>query len=272
MNYVLVGIAVIFVCFVLWALINGNDFKSKPKEEKKSVSTPPPKNDDFVLVTQEKPKKVKIKKKEEKVSGETQVVPVFTKTQTENETKSVEEDEKEALYQKYVEQERKNDSSDANTDKTEPLPITEKDIEKRIEQIRKNNFESTDGNNDNKNKSIDQNYYGFGIGAGSHHIHGSLRDPNFDPWPDENKQSNFNKPDFMKGNFNGLIDEDDDDIDLAAIDRLMGNSNPFQRRSGLGGGSVKSNLSSSRRFTGEDIVVGQAFGTRKGSVGSSDIN
>lgn len=269
MNYVLVGIAVVFICFMFWAIISGNDFKSKPKEEKKKEATPPPpKTDDFVLVTQEKPKKVKIKKKEEKVNGETRVEPVFAKTETETETKNVEDEEKEELYKKYVE--KQNDGSENREEKPEPLPITEKDIEKRIEQIRKNNFESTDEQID-KNKSTDQNYYGFGIGAGTHHVHGSLRDPNFDPWPDENKKSNFNDSNFSKGNFNGLIDADDDEIDMAAIDRLMGGTNPFPRRSGLGGGSVKSNLSS-RRFSGEDIVVGQAFGTRKGVVDPTDKN
>ena len=264
MIYVLIGLIFIFICFVVWALVKGNSFSTK-KEEKKENPAPAPKTtDEFVVTKEEKPKKVKIKKKEEKVKGEPKVVHVFEKDNTESDQTTNEESDKDEIYKKYVKESegeiKQENKPQPNEENEEIAPLRARSEEERIAQIRRDNFEATD----NKNLS-DQTYYGFGVGASGHN-HGSLRDPNFNPWPDENVGEG--KLDFpLASDFNEL--ENDDMFDMSLIDKIM--SNRANKRSGLGGGSVKSHLGK-RRITGEDIVIGQTVGTRKGAVDPTDVN
>lgn len=271
MEYVLVGIAVLFVCFVLWAIIKGNDFKSKEKEKKDTPPPPTNNNDEFIFVTQEKPKKVKIKKKEEKVDGDPVIVPVFAKQeQNSGEQQNNIIDEKEELYKQYIEKngvDKKNEEIAPKNGATR-LPVTDRDIEKRIEEIRRNNFEATSVP-EPKAKVQETSYYGYGIGAGGHN-HGSLRDPNFDPWPNENKANSNGKYSFDDDN--SLFDDEDDDvIDMEAIDRIMSGSSFPKRTSKLGGGSVKQNLGN-RKLSGGDMMIGQTIANRKGVINPFDDN
>ena len=308
MIYVFIGLVVMFVWFTVWAVVKANDFKSKPKEEKKEAAPPPPpQTDEYVFVTQEKPKKVKIKKKEkeEKVKGEAQVVSVFKSTEKADEEKPA-TDDREELYQKYIAQENGAEGDmesgadgsgargDAGVRRPQPLPLLDRDIERRIAQIRRDNFEATDKpQSDGESFKDEPTYYGFGVGS-SAHDHGSMKDPNFDPWANENKAAPLSPrgAGLSRRDYGDLLDDDDDFVDFEAIDRIMNNrphmgpgsrprpsgfgmrdfdrpslsipeidlaERPMQSR--VGGGSVKSQLSG--KSLGESIVVGQAIGNRK---------
>lgn len=310
MIYVFIGLVVMFVWFTVWAVVKANDFKSKPKEEKKEAAPPPPppQTDEYVFVTQEKPKKVKIKKKEkeEKVKGEAQVVSVFKSTEKADEEKPAAIDDREELYQKYIAQENGADGDtksgadgsgardDAGARRPQPLPLSDRDIERRIAQIRRDNFEATDKpQGDGDGIKDEPTYYGFGVGS-SAHDHGSMKDPNFDPWANEAKAVPVSPrgAGLARRDYGDLLDDDDDFVDFEAIDRIMNNrphmgpgsrprpsgfgmrdfdrpsfsipefdltERPMQSR--VGGGSVKSQLSG--KSLGESIVVGQAIGNRK---------
>lgn len=265
MVYVLIGLLVVFAFFTIWALTKGNSFSTK-KEEKPVVL--PPKNDDFVPIVEQKPKKVRFKKKEEKIKGESQVVQVFAGEEKEKvKPDDAQEKEKDELYYKYINQQnfaQKNEEDD-KLDTCEgsrfdrPAALTEKDVERRAEELKRGNFQATSST---INKNSETSYYGFGVGAGGH-SHGSMRDPNFNPWPDEGQD--FSRDDGFKsaGSISDYLGPDDDIFDMAAIDRLM--AERPQRKSGLGGGSVKSNISQGRRgMSAEDIIISQAIGSRRG--------
>lgn len=262
MVYVLVGLFTVFLGFVIWALVKGNSFSVK-KEEKHNVVLPP-KEEDFVPIVEQKPKKVKIKKKAEKVSGDSQVVKVFEgEEKTLEKTNDSAEREKDAVYQKYISQkdfkERFGVGENDNLDACEgsrferPQALSERDVERRAHELKRSSFESASAQ---MSKNSESAYYGFGVGAEGR-THGSMRDPNFNPWPDEDIEKNS----LYGGKIDRFIDDDDDILDMAAIDRLMAER---PRKSGLGGGSIKNELADARRgLSAKDIAIAQAIASRR---------
>lgn len=293
MQYVFLGVGVIFLIFALWAIINANSFKL-PESAKNSP--PPPKDVDYVFVKEEKPKKVKIKREEEKIKGESRVEKVFEGEENNSKVEPVnydEEKEKDELLQKYLNE--MNGEKEETKPKQQAAEIDDDDfdaeIERRIAEIRARNGLSPKAENRQSESrdfedvaintqqapaqsaglSGEPNYYGFGIGL-SGHTHGSLKDPNFDPWAGETSslnQASFNRP--IDDNF--IIDEDD--IDDIAFDRMMrgsmfdrralmpegfGPNGPIERRSRIGGGSVSGQVTSRKRPNLTDIIVGDAIG------------
>ena len=199
MIYVFVGLCAVFAYFVLWALVKANSFKGLAKE--KAVATPIVNDEQYVVLKEDKPKKVKIKKKEEKVQGEAQIVKVFENEDKPSEVRTdySEEKEKDELLQRYLNDEEnlKNGNGsvvNGSSQATQSEDDFDKEIERRIAEIRRKS--QADDNfvgslsakeaetNASRTGEVEPNYYGFGVGL-SKHNHGSMKDPNFNPWPDE---------------------------------------------------------------------------------------
>ena len=262
MVYVLIGIFAIFIIFAIWAIKEANDFKAKKKEKEPEPDKPKiPDEPTFEIPKEKKEKKVKIKKKEKPAKTKDDgsvVVPVFEDKQspaTSNNFDDVNDD----LYKHYNVNENQNQNNSGGRN------LDDFDIDKKIEEIRRTArpqpAQSSSGGQD-------KTYYSFSAGTGSHS--GSLKDPNFNPWPDE-KSTLYSEdilPSSSRG-LNSLIDDDDDDLDI--LDRIMRGRNsgippmpPMpERTSRLGGGSVKSVLSGRNRA--QDIVIGQTVANRKGT-------
>ncbi|MBQ7453051.1 MAG: hypothetical protein IJS68_02150, partial [Clostridia bacterium] len=164
MIYFYIGLVVIFAVFTIWAIISVNSFKGKKKEEKKKETPHEP----TFEVSKEKirPKRVKIKKiKTSKNAEGASVVRVFEDEESaNNEQKDSVEQDKDALYRKYVEENGAEDNIDSSfADSTKaPLP-TEEEIERRIAEM-KDRFEQDDEEKKSGSKDKDF-YYGFGTGS-----------------------------------------------------------------------------------------------------------
>ena len=256
MVYVLIGIFALFIVFSIWAIKEANDFKAKKKEKKPEDDKPKiPDEPTFEVPKDKKEKKIKIKKKEkpakQKDDGSV-VVPVF-ETKEEEPTKSNNfDDVNDDLYKNYMGEKPSKDSAPKNDDVF--------DFDKRMEELKRISSQAPSRQNNE-----DKSYYSFSAGVGGHS--GSLKDPNFNPWPDE-RSSLYDStplPSASRG-FNGLLDDDDDD-DMDILDRIMRGRNSAtspmpERSSRIGAGSVKSSLGRNRA---QDIVIGQTIANRKGT-------
>ncbi|MCR5553715.1 MAG: hypothetical protein K6F08_03135 [bacterium] len=286
MEYLFIGIGLVFVAFCLWALVKANSFTPAPKKEKVKAKPSDFSDENYVLVKEEKPKKVKIEKepKVKNTKDNSQVVPVFTDESGES-VKEVDqneliEKEKEDLYNKYV-LGQKEESVESPVDDEDEI---DKEIERRIAEIRRKNG-MADSNEARIEKPVefppqfnegasDRNYYGYGVGARS--SSGSMKDPNFDPWADE------------ATNMHPIKDIDlsqfDDDFDEDVIANIMGNRSTVRnerlfrgnrldnglRTSRLGAGSVSGQVSS-RPLFGSNMIVGQSVNTRPDIFDDGDI-
>ena len=259
MVYVLIGIFAIFLLFSIWAIKGVNDFKGKKKEKEPAPDKPKiPDEPTFEIPKEKKEKKIKIKKeKPAKVKDDgSVVVPVF-ETKEEAPKSNNFDDVNDDLYKQY------NLNEGAKSKPTTREPAGDFDIDKKIEEIRRTSLSRSQKM---ANNSDDKTYYSFSAGVGGHS--GSLKDPNFNPWPDERStlyDSSDPLPSSSRG-FGSLLDDDDDD-DLDILDRIMRGRNSGmpsmpERSSRLGAGSVKSSLGRNRA---EDIVIGQTIATRKGA-------
>ena len=256
MVYVLIGIFAIFILFSIWAIKEANDFKAKKKEKEPAPDKPKiPDEPTFEIPKDKKEKKIKIKKKEKpaKVKDDgSVVVPVFEEPQSGAKSNNF-DDVNDDLYKQY--------NIDGASKQAPSRQADDFDIDKKIEEIRRTARPQSSGGSASQQ---DKTYYSFSAGVGG--SSGSLKDPNFNPWPDEKSTlySDDVLPSSSRG-LNSLIDDDDDDLDI--LDRIMRGRNsgmpPMPERSSrLGAGSVKSNLGRNRA---QDIVIGQTIANRKGT-------
>jgi len=256
MVYVLIGILALFIVFSIWAIKEANDFKAKKKEKKAEEDKPKmPNEPTFEVPKEKKEKKIKIKKEkpEKKKDDGSMVVPVFEaeeETQKSNNFDDVNDD----LYKNYMKE-----TPSSNTNKTNDNVF---DFDKRMEEMRRSS-----GSAPARQSNEDKSYYSFSAGIGGK-SGGSLRDPNFNPWPDEKNTlyEGSPLPSSSRG-FSSLLDDDDDD-DMDILDRIMRGRGPDrppmpERSSRLGAGSVKSSLGRNR---GQDIIVGQTIANRRGGT------
>ena len=284
MEYLFIGIGLVFVAFCLWALVKANSFTPAPKKEKVKAKPSDFSDENYVLVKEEKPKKVRIEKesKVKNTKDNSQVVPVFTddsESVKEVDQNELIEKEKEDLYNKYV-LGQKEESVEVPINDEDDI---DKEIERRIAEIRRRNgmAEPSEASVEQpieippqfNEETSDKTYYGYGVGARS--SSGSMKDPNFDPWADE------------ATNMHPIRDIDlsqfDDDFDEDVIANIMGkrstvrNERLFRgnrpdgpRTSRLGAGSVSGQVSS-RPVFGSNMIVGQSVNTRPDIFGDGDI-
>ena len=262
MIYIYIGLVVVFAIFTIWALVSVNSFKGKPKEKKEEK--PPVVQEPTFEVSKEKvrPKKVKIKREKpvnSKGKDGPTVVPVFegeeSAEQPASSADAVEKD-KDELYRKYVEENGENSQPEPKNDRRSALS-TEEDIERRIASLKKQAEErEIHGEQPASNNDY---YYGYGTGQ-SARSKGSMKDPNFNPWPDEVDFLERVKREERKRA--PIFDEDEED-DFDVIERLMNSrrSRP-EPTSRIGGNSVRSNLG---RTTARDMIVGQTLAERRGN-------